>query len=433
MGWQRRQRGCWTLTYFLKVTVTTWEEGEVDWLDAPLYPHDVPKEGSRKVAFSRTIYIERTDFEEEPPKGFKRLVPGGEVRLRYGYFLRCDEVVKDPDTGVVLELRCSHDPTTRGGANPADGRKVKGTIHWVSEVGSAPAKVRLYDRLFRVEQPGAEGDWRDDLNPRSLVVLYGCRVETSIADDPAGTCYQFERQGYFCADEQLSQSGKLVYNRIVSLKDGWGKKAAAPAPAPKAQAKPDPKPGPAGEAAALPPEVQAVADGLVERGLSADDARVLAQNPELIGVLDQAAEVGGDLQAAANWVVNDLRAATKETLLADLKVGGAQIGGLVKLVAAKTISTRTARDVFAAMLAEGGDPAAIVEARGLAQVSDESALREAIVKVLQSKPKELAAYRGGKKQLRGFFVGQVMRATKGRANPKLVQSLLTELLDQPAE
>jgi glutaminyl-tRNA synthetase len=212
----------------LKVVITNYPEGQVEELDAPYWPHDVPKEGSRSLPFSRTLYIERDDFMEDPPKKFFRLSPGREVRLRYGYFITCTDVVKDPQTGEVVELRCTYDPATRGGDSP-DGRKVKGTIHWVSAEHSLPCEVRLYDRLFVTPDPDdveEGGDFTANLNPDSLVVLTGSRIERSVAGDPPGSRYQFERQGYFVSDAGDSRADALVFNRTVTLRDSWAKIAA---------------------------------------------------------------------------------------------------------------------------------------------------------------------------------------------------------------
>ncbi|MCL7971435.1 MAG: glutamine--tRNA ligase/YqeY domain fusion protein [marine benthic group bacterium] len=210
----------------LKVVITGYPEGEVEWVDAPEYPRDVGKEGTRRVPFTREIWIERSDFMEEPFRKFYRLAPGREVRLRHAYVIRCDEVVKDPESGEVVELRCSHDPETMG-ANPADGRKVRGTIHWVSAEHAVPAEVRLYDRLFSVPDPEADleegASFAMNLNPDSLVVVEDARVEPSLADDPPGTRYQFERHGYFMSDPEDSGSGRLVFNRTVTLRDSWAK------------------------------------------------------------------------------------------------------------------------------------------------------------------------------------------------------------------
>jgi glutaminyl-tRNA synthetase len=208
----------------LKVVLTNFPEGEVDWLDASYYPHDVPLTGSRKVPFTRELYIEREDFLEDPPKKFFRLAPGREVRLRYGYFITCQEVVKDA-AGEVVELRCTYDPATRGGDAP-DGRKVQGTIHWVSASHGVPCEVRLYDRLFAQPDPDDVPDDQDflsALNPQSLVRETGAVVEPSVAADAADTRYQFERVGYFWRDPEDSRPEALVFNRIVGLRDSWAK------------------------------------------------------------------------------------------------------------------------------------------------------------------------------------------------------------------
>ncbi len=209
----------------LKVVIVNYPVRQVEELDAPYYPHDVPKEGSRKLPFSRELYIEREDFMEDPPKKFFRLAPGREVRLRYGYLVTCVDVVKDPATGEVTEVHCTYDPETRGGNTP-DGRKVKGTIHWVSAEHSLAAEVRLYDRLFlRANPEEVEGgrDFTDYVNPDSLITLRDCRIEPSVREAPPGTRYQFERQGYFISDILDSSADHLVFNRTVSLRDTWAK------------------------------------------------------------------------------------------------------------------------------------------------------------------------------------------------------------------
>ena len=208
----------------LRVVIENYPEDQVEELDAVNNPED-PAAGTRKLPFSRELYIEREDFREDPPRKFFRLSPGREVRLRYGYFITCVDVVKDPQTGEVIELRCTYDPETRGGQAP-DGRRVKGTIHWVSARHSLEADVRLYDHLFTTEKPDEmeEGsDYRSNLNPASLEVLRSCRVEPSLADAALGSRYQFERQGYFCVDSVDSAPGAPVFNRTVSLRDSWAK------------------------------------------------------------------------------------------------------------------------------------------------------------------------------------------------------------------
>ena len=211
----------------LKVVIDNYPEGQVEELEAPYYPHDVPKEGTRALPFSREIFIERDDFMEDPPKKFFRLAPGREVRLRYGYLITCTDVVKDA-TGAITEVHCTYDPETKGGNTP-DGRKVKGTIHWVSAAHALEAEVRLYDRLFVLPNPDEieEGKtYLDALNPDSLVVVRHARVEPSVKNDPPGTRYQFERQGYFMSDPVDSGPDRLVFNRTVALRDTWAKIAA---------------------------------------------------------------------------------------------------------------------------------------------------------------------------------------------------------------
>lgn len=208
----------------LKVVITNYPAGEVEWLDADYWPRDIPKEESRKVPFSRELYVEQSDFLEDPPKKFFRLGPGREVRLRYGFFITCNEVVKDA-AGEVIELRCTYDPETRGGQAP-DGRKVRGTIHWVSAAESLPVEVRLYDRLFDDPEPLAhDEDFKSFLNPDSLEVLPEARIEPSVAEAAPGSHYQFERNGYFYLDPQGSeQAGRQVWNRVVALRDSWARR-----------------------------------------------------------------------------------------------------------------------------------------------------------------------------------------------------------------
>ena len=206
----------------LRVVIDNYPEGKVEEMEAVNNPED-PGMGTRKVPFSRVLYIEQEDFREDPPKKFYRLAPDREVRLRYAYFITCVGVVKDEHTGEVTELHCTYDPETRGGDAP-DGRKVKVTLHWVSAEHSIPAEVRLYDRLFGVENPsGEEGDFKEYLNPNSLETLTSCHVEPGLANARPGDRYQFERMGYFCVDSKDSSGEKLVFNRTVTLRDQWAK------------------------------------------------------------------------------------------------------------------------------------------------------------------------------------------------------------------
>lgn len=207
----------------LKVVIENYPEGKVEELDASYWPHDVPKEGSRPVPFSREIYIEQDDFMLEPPKDYFRLAPGKEVRLRYAYCVTCTDVVKD-DQGNVVEVRCKYDPDVKPGDNPV-GRKIKGTIHWVSAAHAVDAEVRLYDRLLGQEAPptGKDSEFLNAINSNALQVLRGAKLERSLGEAKAGDRFQFERQGYFIADAKDCRPGSMVFNRTVTLKDSWAK------------------------------------------------------------------------------------------------------------------------------------------------------------------------------------------------------------------
>ncbi|MDH3937180.1 MAG: glutamine--tRNA ligase, partial [candidate division Zixibacteria bacterium] len=207
----------------LKVVIENYPEGQTEELEAINNPED-DSAGTRQVPFSKALYIERDDFHEDPPKKFFRLAPGREVRLRYAYFIKCKEAIKDDD-GNIVELRCTYDPESRGGSSP-DGRKVKATLHWVSAEHAIDATLRFFDHLFAKENPLAteEGeDFTSNLNPNSLEILDQSKLEPAAKDAKVGTTYQFERQGYFCVDAKDSTPDKLVFNRTVTLRDTWAK------------------------------------------------------------------------------------------------------------------------------------------------------------------------------------------------------------------
>jgi glutaminyl-tRNA synthetase len=220
----KRARRAMAVLSPLRVVIENYPDGLVEELEAINNPED-PGMGTRKVPFSRVLYIEREDFMEEPPPKYYRLAPGREVRLRYAYFVKCVDVVKDKTTGEIQELRCTYDPETRGGGAP-DGRQVKATLHWVSADRALEAEVRLYDRLFTKANPGEDKDgpdFRAFINPNSLQVLKPCYVEPDLAEASPGSFYQFERLGYFCVDSKDSRRGALVFNRTVTLRDTWAK------------------------------------------------------------------------------------------------------------------------------------------------------------------------------------------------------------------
>ncbi|HEX6203548.1 MAG TPA: glutamine--tRNA ligase/YqeY domain fusion protein [Thermoanaerobaculia bacterium] len=444
----------------LAVTIVNYPEGESEELEAPFWPHDVGKPGSRKLPFSRRLWIERDDFREVPPRGFHRLSPGAEVRLRYGYLVRCEEVVKD-ERGKVVELRCTYDPETRGGQAP-DGRRVRGTLHWVSAEHAVPFEARLYDRLFLAEDPGAAEDWLSLLNPESLVVRERCWGEPSLAEAAAGTHYQFERLGYFVRDAVEAEAGRLVFNRTVTLRDTWAKiagrndddtrsedrfvdlghgagRAAAAAAGTTARGgaaaaaagdaePPTPPVTPRDPWAGLAAEGREAAAAYAELGLSADDARVLAADPDLGRFFDEARRRHANPRALAAWLVNELPPHAAGRRPGELPFGPAELAELVALVDDGTITGTVAKDVLAEIASRGGSPRAIVEARGLRQLSDTTAVATAVANVLGRHAEEVDRYHAGETRLLGFFVGRVMQETGGRANPQLVHELLRDRL-----
>jgi len=423
----------------IRLVITSWPPGQVDELEAPSFPPDVGKPGSRAVPFAGELLIERGDFAKDPPPGWKRLSPGAWVRLRHGYLVRCDAVVED-ERGEVVELRCTHDPDTRGG--DARGREVAGTIHWVSAAHAPAAEVRVYDRLFAVPRPGADPDVaiEDELNPDSLRVFGDARVEPSVAGDPPQTRYQFERQGYFWRDPLDGRGERLVFARIVSLRDSWARRAARAQGARRGTR--DPARGPAKAPSPRVPAsherdaVRAADPGLAARleryrdelGLPEDEADILSGDRALGDLFEQALAVHDAPASVAKWAVNEVLAAAKGRALAELPFGGRQLGALVGLLDEGTIAAPAAKEVFAELCEHGGEPARIVEGRGLRRLADEDALAAAVEAVLAEHPDEVRRYRAGETKLLGFFMGRLMKATRGAADPEAARALVRERL-----
>ncbi len=418
----------------LKVVLTNYPEEQREEIEAPSFPDDVGREGSRKVPFSKHLYIERTDFASEPPPRWHRLAPGREVRLRYGYFIRCEEVVHDPDTGEVTELRCTYDPATRGGSAP-DGRKVKGTLHWVSAEHALPCEVRLYDRLFAVPRPDGdpEVDFKTHVNPKSLVVEQGALIEPSVGEDSPGTRYQFERLGYFARDEDGAGDGRLVYNRVITLRDSWAKiaapakTAAAPPAAPKEKKPARPSERDLGREA--DPELarrhRRYED---ELGIGAHEADVLSGDRAVSDLFEAVLAAGAAPAEAARWTVHEILRLLKDSEPKELPFGAPEIAELVGLVSDGRITAAAAKEVVDEMARAGESPAAIVSARGLEAHGDDEATARVVAEVLATNPDEVARYRAGEAKLLGFFMGQVMRAAAGKADPADVRRLLQEQL-----
>lgn len=412
----------------IKVTITDWPEERIEWNDASHWPHDVPKEGTRSVPFGRNLYIDREDFALDPPPKFHRLAPGQEVRLRYGYVIRCNEVVLD-EAGNVVELLCSHDPGTRTGGSST--RRVKGTIHWVEASHAHEVELRLYDRLFSTPNPedvAEGGDFLDNLNADSLVVSRGF-VEHSVSGVSPGERFQFERQGYFVVDDD-SSAEHPVFNRTVTLRDTWAKLSGdnaqkTPAKRPKRDREVQVQAGPPTPTLTGAQEDQAAE--LVSRfGIDENDSAVLASDGWLLELFLESAG-SADPAAAANWVLHEVQR-VRNASKSELALKAPALVSLIDLVESGAISSRTGKDLLSEVALSGEDPAVLVEERGLKQIDDTSELAAIVERVVSENTGKAEAYRGGKTGLMGFFMGQVMRHTGGKANPELVRGLLTDRL-----
>jgi glutaminyl-tRNA synthetase len=433
----------------LRVVIENYPEGQTEQFDAADFPPDSALQGSRKLSFGRVLYVERSDFADPAPKQWHRLAPGAEVRLRYAYLIRCERVILD-DSGKLVELRCTYDPASRGGTTP-DGRRVKGTIHWVSEQAAIACELRLYDRLFSDPEPdqGKDGvDFKSFLNADSLQVVHAL-IEPSVLGSATGTQFQFERQGFFAVDPD-STAERLVFNRTVSLRDSWAKIAAHAAPAAAAPAagrlgtsapassaergvaaehKRDAPKEPSPQSHGIRTEQSQAAQAFeAEFGVSAEQARLLTADPALTAFFREAHAVHPAPKALSNWITTELLRELKERSITELGFSGAALGELLALLDSQKISTTAAKDVFAEMLVSGRAPSSIVAERGLGRLGDDADLRPVISAVLAERPDYVAKYKAGQLGLLGALVGQVMRKTGGRADAQRVNELLKQLL-----
>lgn len=418
----------------LELVVDTFPEGEVEQLDAPYWPTGTEPadgamlRGTRKLPFSRTLFIERDDFAETPPKGWHRLAPGRKVRLRHAYIVTCTGVDKDAD-GNVVRVHCTHDPETRGGSARA-GDKVDGTIHWVDAERAIDVEARLYDRLFVAESPGeGDVDFLTQLNPESLVVTQA-KAEPSLGAAQPGDRFQLERLGYFFVDPD-SDASAIVLNRTASLKDSWQRQQAPRAEPPSSRRgaaerarRAKAEPAPQASAAPLSPEAARLRDA---HDLPPETARVIAQEPVLRELFGGAVEAPGGKDAAksiATLLANDLLGEVRARKLASVPFDGGAIAELAELGRAGTISTAQTKEVLAEMLKTGKRPKSVVAERGLTQIADSGALAPVVDRVLADNADAVARFKAGNANVLGALVGMVMKQTSGKANPKLVRELL---------
>ncbi len=414
----------------IKLVITNYDAGSSEPLTIPFFPADIGKPGERDVNFGRELFIESTDFEEEPSKGFRRMAPGRWIRLRYAYCVRCDEVIRD-EKGNVVEVRCHYDDSTLGGTEPAN-EKVWGIIHWVHVNDSLPAEVRIYDRLFGSPNPDAGGNFLDHLNTDSLHRLQA-RVEPSVTDPTLGPNLQFERQGYFILDSVDSRPDALVFNRTIGLRDSWSKKksvATKPTTTTKsARAATRPKSRSKAEIRTTARERDAVLTARFGRyqqeGLSEGDADVLSGSIAWGDRLETLQAAGLSWEIAAKWLLNEHPREEDEPIA--FASDASEFLAVVEASASR-ISTSAARSVWTTLAREKGSTEHLIASQGLEQVSDDASIQPIIDKVLSDNADKADAYRGGKHALMGFFVGQVMRASKGRANAEKVKELLLSAL-----
>ncbi len=396
--------------------------------DASLWPHDVPREGTRPLPLEEQVWIERSDAALEPPKGWKRFAPGVAVRLRHGPVVQCDRVEVD-ESGLVTGVT-GHVVDPEG-----DGLKVSGVVHWVAQGAAVPAEFRLVDRLFADPDPEAdERDITEKVNPDSLRVVRGY-VEPYVVQADADTRWQFERQGYFWRDPVDGRGDAVVFTRIVTLKDGWARKESERSePVKKPVA---PKAEPSRSAGVEPDKVAALDAAGAERlarlealGVPRGDAVRIAGDADLADWWFEAFEAMAtpDASALANWAVNELPRGLGDVPLRDARLTPASFAELVTLLVDGTIAAAVAKDLLPEIVQAGGSPAALVQERGLGRLEDEAALAGQVTAVLDAHPDEVASYLAGKEGLAGFFVGQVMRATKGRADAASVNAAVREAL-----
>ena len=402
----------------IKVSIENYEGSED--IDASYYPHDVPKEGSRKIPFSSELYIERDDFMENPPKGYFRLTPEQPVRLRHGYIISCKEVIKDA-SGNVIEIKAHYYPDSKSGSDTS-GIKVKSAIQWVSAKEAKLVEVRLYDRLFKDEAP--EG--LEDVNPGSLKVIKNAYVEPAVITQKPDERFQFERQGYFYADPIDYTDEKPIFNKIVGLKDSWSKKTKAAKPVPNADSKSQSsKVQVEGSETPMSEEQKTLFDKYTgELKLNSEVANILARDEYLSSFYQEALSTLNSPVGLANIIANDVARVIKETQSTNLKFTAKQIAELVKTVDDGTISSKIAKQVFETMVKTGNNPSQIVEDKGLVQISDPSVILPIIDEIIAKNPDNVAKFKAGNNKLLGFFVGQVLKSTGGKANPQVVNQLV---------
>ncbi|MEA2020042.1 MAG: glutamine--tRNA ligase/YqeY domain fusion protein [Campylobacterota bacterium] len=404
----------------LKVTIENYSGSEN--IDASYYPHDVPKDGSRKLPFSKEIYIERDDFMENPIKGYFRLTPTQSVRLKHAYIITCKDIIKDSN-GNIIEIKAQYHKDSKSGQDTS-GIKVKSAIQWVDAQKSKKIEVRLYDRLYSCEAPQTI----EDLNPNSLKIIKNALIEPAVITDKPDERFQFERQGYFYADPVDYTDEKPVFNKIVGLKDSWAKKTKEIKPSFEPKTK---KVQIDGEITAMNEAEQILFDKYTNKlKLNSEVSNILARDEHLSKFYEKALSFLNSPIGLANIITNDVARIIKENQASELEFTPKQISQLVKMVDDETISSKIAKQVFETMVKSGKNPTQIVEDKGLIQISDPAIISPIIDDIIEKNKDNVEKFKAGNTKLLGFFVGQVLKNSGGKANPKVVNELVAMKLKE---
>ncbi len=406
----------------LKVTISNYEGSEE--LKASLYPEDVPKDGKRELKFGKTIYIDRKDFEETPPKGYFRLTLNQPVRLKFAYIIEVEKVIKD-ENGEIVEIIAKYHPNSKSGSDKS-GIKVKSAIQWVEESSAIKAEIREYDRLYKAENPKG----LEDLNPNSLKIYKNALIEP-YAIDSEEERFQFEREGYFYKDPIDYSKEQPIFNKIVSLKDSWAKKSQ--------ELKEDRGKGVKenrgkgvkgeGETAKLNENEQKIFEKFLnEQKLNKQIANLFARDEALANFYEEALNFYDGKATIANIVANEVAKELKSKNLDELKFSPKEIASLARLLDSETISSKALKVVFEELSKSGKEPELIVKEKNLEQINDENEIKDIIKSVIEKNQDKYKQFKEGNQKLFGFFIGQVLNASGGRANPKLVNKLVKEEL-----
>ncbi len=398
----------------LKVTIINYEGNEN--IEASYYPKNTTKEGSRKVPFSKTIYIEKDDFAENPPKGYFRLTPTQPVRLKHAYIISCEEVVKDKN-GNITEIKAKYYPESKSGQDKS-GIKVKSAIQWVGQKEAKKIEARVYDRLFKSEAPkGIE-----DINPNSLKIIKNAFVEPAVIEDKTYERFQFEREGYFYKDPVDYSEKNPVFNKIVGLKDSWIKKKKI-----SNDKKEIKKLQLEGKTTPMNEEEKKTFEKYTNKlKLNYKIANTLSRDKQLSKLFEEVLSMVNTPVSAANIIANEVAKELKVSKT--LNFGAKEISELAQMLEDETISSKISKQVFEEMTKTGKKPKEIVEKNNLTQINDPAKLEPIIDEIITNFPENVTKFKAGNNKLLGFFVGQVLKTTNGKANPKVINEIILNKL-----